>query len=78
MIAGVFEAPGWVLKKFYEFTSDYIILDRADRRTGDDRHHAAHPSRAPRACSIAQPGRPRHKRLQQLYRNDRARSSTKR
>ena len=25
MIAGVFEIPGWLIEKFYEFTSNYAI-----------------------------------------------------
>lgn len=71
MIAGVFEAPGWVLEKFYEFTSDYIISIALIAVLV---MIVITPLTLKSTKGMLEMQRlaPETKRLQQLYRNDRA------
>src|SRR3954452_3424842 len=71
MIAGVFEAPGWLIEKFYEFTSNYaisialiavVVMIVITPLT----------VKSTKGMLEMQRLAPETKRLQQLYRNDRA------
>src|SRR4051812_34797701 len=71
MIAGVFEAPGWLIEKFYEFTSNYaisialiavVVMIVITPLT----------LKSTKGMLEMQRLAPETKRLQQLYRNDRA------
>src|SRR6186997_132384 len=71
MIAGVFEAPGWLIEKFYQFTSNYaisialiavVVMIVITPLT----------LKSTKGMLEMQRLAPETKRLQQLYRNDRA------
>ena len=71
MIAGVFEIPGWLIEKFYEFTSNYaisialiavVVMIVITPLT----------LKSTKGMLEMQRLAPETKRLQQLYRNDRA------
>ena len=71
MIAGVFEIPGWLIEKFYEFTSNYaisialiavVVMVVITPLT----------LKSTKGMLEMQRLAPETKRLQQLYRNDRA------